>query len=83
MYQVVISEPAKKFIKKLQQPFVRKIISAIEKFENNLRPHGCKQLVGSDLYRMRVGDYRIIYSIDDEVKIVDVRKVGHRKNIYD
>ncbi|MGQ0738021.1 MAG: type II toxin-antitoxin system RelE family toxin [Bacteroidota bacterium] len=47
-------------------------------------PGGVKKLKGEkeDLYRIRSGDYRIIYSIEDKIRIVDIRKIGHRKDIY-
>jgi len=61
------------------------ISHAIDALEENPRPSGCKKLKDAteNLWRIRVGDYRIIYVIADEVKIVDVRKVGHRKDIYE
>jgi mRNA interferase RelE/StbE len=48
------------------------------------RPSGSRKLSGSKeaLWRLRVGDYRVIYLVDDGVRLVDVRKVGHRKDIY-
>lgn len=48
-------------------------------------PAGCKKLKGSTnaLWRIRIGDYRVIYIIDDEIKIIDVQKVGHRRDIYE
>ncbi|MES1217243.1 MAG: type II toxin-antitoxin system RelE/ParE family toxin, partial [Bacteroidota bacterium] len=56
----------------------------ISSLAQNPRPLGVKKLKGSteDLYRIRSGDYRVIYSVDDEIRIVDIRKVGHRKDIY-
>ncbi len=83
MYQVIISEPAKKFIRLLQKSSLKKVFGAIENLATNPRPAGCKKLIGSSIYRIRVGDYRILYAIDDKVKIVDVRKVGHRKDVYE
>jgi mRNA interferase RelE/StbE len=51
--------------------------------EQNPRPPGCKQLAGdSGFYRIRVGDYRVIYSIEDDVLLVLVLKVGPRRDIY-
>lgn len=83
MYQVIISSPARKFIKKLPSLTVKRIIDSLDKLAVNPRPHGSKKLINSDVYRIRVGNYRIIYSINDTVKIVDVRKVGHRKDVYE
>jgi mRNA interferase RelE/StbE len=50
---------------------------------NDPRPPGCKKLKGRDGYRIRVGDYRIIYQIIDDVLVVNVVALGHRKDIYD
>lgn len=82
-YTVVFSKRAEKDIQKLPTNAIEKIIPAIVSLENNPRPHGCKKLRGySDLWRIRIGDYRVIYSIDDVIVLVDVREVGNRKDIY-
>jgi mRNA interferase RelE/StbE len=83
VYEIVITESAKKDIKKLTNNIIQRILEKIEELSKNPRPAGCKKLVGSSLYRIRIGDYRVIYNIDDKVLVVDVRKVGHRKNIYE
>jgi mRNA interferase RelE/StbE len=64
---------------------LKRLINSIKNLENNPRPQGCKKLSGlsEDLWRIRVGDYRIIYSINESIKIIDIRKIGHRKNIYE
>ncbi|WP_420902516.1 type II toxin-antitoxin system RelE family toxin [Pseudoflavitalea rhizosphaerae] len=50
---------------------------------NNPRPHGYKKLKGRDGYRIRVGDYRVLYNIFDNILTVDVVNLGHRKEIYE
>jgi mRNA interferase RelE/StbE len=57
---------------------------AIDSLANNPRPNGSKKLVSQKetLWRIRVGDYRIIYSIEDVLKILEIRRIGHRKDIY-
>ena len=50
--------------------------------ENNPRPSGCKKLQGRNGYRIRSGDYRIIYEVEDKIITVTVIDVGHRKDIY-
>lgn len=84
MYKIIISESALKQLHKLQKSAVKRIQLSVENLSENPRPPGVKKLKGNDedLYRIRVGDYRVVYSIDDEIKIVDIRKVGHRKDIY-
>jgi mRNA interferase RelE/StbE len=84
MYAITISQSALKELQRLQKPTVKKIERAITELANNPRPAGVKKLKGNteDLYRIRSGDYRVVYSIEDEIKVVDIRKIGHRKDIY-
>lgn len=60
------------------------MIVAIDGLKENPRPNGVKKLKSTDenLYRIRVGDYRILYTIEDTIQIVDITKVGHRRYIY-
>ncbi|MFZ1807625.1 MAG: type II toxin-antitoxin system RelE/ParE family toxin [Cyclobacteriaceae bacterium] len=84
MYNVVISKSASKEIASLPSPIINRIIQAIKKLGENPRPSGCKKLKGGqDTWRIRIGDYRVIYTINDIIHIVDVRSVGHRKDVYD
>ncbi len=84
MYTISIKPSALKELSKLPKATVKKAEKAISALAENPRPDGVKKLKGSeeDLYRIRVGDYRIIYSIEEEIKIVDILKIGHRKDIY-
>jgi mRNA interferase RelE/StbE len=61
-----------------------KLTQAIDSLANHPRPIRCKKLKGEKeyLWRIRVGDYRVIYQIEDVVKIVEIRKIGNRKDIY-
>lgn len=84
MYKINIGESALEQLHKLQKKVVIKIDAAINKLGENPRPLGVKKMKGfsEDLYRVRVGDYRNIYSIEDVIKLGDVRQIGHRKDIY-
>jgi mRNA interferase RelE/StbE len=84
MYIITFKESALKELSALQKPVIKKIARAIDKLGENPRPSGVKKLSGSNenLYRIRAGDYRVVYVIEDVVKIVNVRKIGHRKDIY-
>jgi len=83
-YQVVFSKRAEKDIEKLPAAAVQKIIPAIILLQDNPRPTGCKKLKGyTDLWRIRIGNYRVIYSVEDKILLVDIREVGDRKDIYD
>jgi len=85
MYRITIKREALKELKVLPKQMVVKITAAIGTLSDNPRPEGCKKLKGYDgnHWRIRVGDYRVIYSIDDTIKIVDVRHIGNRKDVYD
>jgi mRNA interferase RelE/StbE len=81
-YTVLIERYAQKQILKLDRKAIPVIKTAIAGLANNPRPFGYKKLKGEDAYRIRVGDYRIIYEIEDSIILVTVVSVGHRKNIY-
>lgn len=81
-YTVFIERYAQKQILKLDRRAIPIIKSAIAGLADNPRPQGYKKLKGEDAYRIRVGDYRIIYEINDDRIIVIVVSVGHRKDIY-
>lgn len=63
---------------------VTPIAKKIEDIAENPRPAGCKKLVNNnqDLWRIRVGDYRVLYAIDDAIRIVDIHHAGNRRDVY-
>ena len=61
---------------------VRRLLKRIEPLGNDPRPAGCEDLTGRDLYRIRLGAYRIVYSVDDAAVVIEVIKVGHRREVY-
>jgi mRNA interferase RelE/StbE len=84
-YTIRISRIAAKELQAIPAKMADKIIDAIYSLENNPRPSGHKKLKGqkAPVYRIRIGDYRVVYLIDDVIRIVDVHKVGHRRDIYE
>lgn len=83
-YTVVLTQTAEKELYRLPSKAVEKIIIVLRSLEENPRPSGCKKLKGNkNLWRVRVGDYRIIYVIEEVIMLVDVREIGRRKDIYD
>ena len=84
LYRVSIGKIASKGLKKLPKREVQRIFPKIKSLSDEPRPEGCKKLKSQNenLWRIRVGDYRVIYSIDDSIKVVDIRRVGHRRDIY-
>lgn len=81
-YTVLIERYAQKQIMKLDKKIIPVIKAAIADLADNPRPYGYRKLKGEDAYRIRVGDYRIIYEINDNTIIVTVVSIGHRKDIY-
>lgn len=82
MYSVRIEKSVVKVLEKINEPYYSKIKFAILKLSQNPRPQGYKQLKGIDAFRIRVAHYRIIYNIFDDVLIVEIIDLGHRKDIY-
>ena len=83
-YKILVKPSANKEIDAVGQKKNRqRIVLRIQSLGENPRPLGCEKLAGRlDRYRVREGNYRILYSIDDEKLLVDVVKVGHRKDVY-
>jgi len=83
-YQVFVKPAAQRQLKKLTLAVQKDLIALIESLSDEPRPSGCKKLKQrQNQYRVRLGDYRIIYSIEDMSLIVRVIKVGHRRDIYE
>lgn len=83
MYIIVLKKSAQKELSKISKTYYKSIKDAIDNLAYEPRPDGCKKLSGnSDNYRIRVGAYRVVYTIEDNILKVSVIKVGHRKDIY-
>ena len=83
MYQLYISRIAEKQIASFPKHIANNIREKIDLLASEPRPFGCKKLEGSkDEYRLRTGDYRIIYRIEDNRLIVEVIRIGNRKDVY-
>jgi len=81
-YAVSLSTRAQKQLDKLSDSIAEPIFVAIENLADNPRPHGCKKLKGRNGYRIRIGDYRVIYEIVDRLLLVNVIDLGNRRDIY-
>ena len=81
-YNVSLKRSVLKDLEKIPKNDVKKIMSTIHSLSNNPRPTNVKKLSGQEKYRIRQGNYRILYSIEDKQLVVCVVKVGHRKNVY-
>ncbi len=83
VYRVEFAPRAEGEFRKLPRPAQVRLKARIDSLAGNPRPQGVQLLSGDErLYRIRVGDYRIIYAIEDEVLLVLIVKLGHRRDVY-
>ena len=83
MYCVFLERAAEKDLGRLSARLHERVIAAIQELSRNPRPPGCPKLAGTDNdWRIRVGDYRVIYEIDDALREVHVNRVRHRREVY-
>ena len=82
-YTVLILPSAQKQLDKLPNAIATRIEDRLLDLENDPRPPGCKKLKGRDAWRIRIGDYRVIYEINDGRLIVTVIAIGHRREVYE
>jgi mRNA interferase RelE/StbE len=81
-YKIFFKESVWKELKNVPKNDLKRILSRVEQLGKDPRPSGCEKLTGHELYRIRQGYYRIVYSIQDNKLTVWVIKVGHRKDVY-
>lgn len=83
MYDVLLERNAERDLKRLSKEYFNRIIPEIRELAKNPRPSGSRKLTGSKSdWRIRVGDYRIIYQIDDKKKYIKIMRVRHRREAY-
>jgi mRNA interferase RelE/StbE len=83
VYRVLLERTAEKDLGRLSSQIHDRVIVAIQSLATNPRPPGCRKLAGSKHdWRIRVSDYRVIYEIADEIRIVRVNRVRHRREVY-
>lgn len=83
MYEILIERRAEKDLRRLAAEIFQRLIAAIQALADDPRPDGCKKLTGSENdWRIRVGDYRVLYEIDDKNQIVRILRVRHRREAY-
>lgn len=81
-YRLEVKRSAAKEITDLPKADCQRVVAKIQLLASDPRPHGCEKLSGAEKYRIRQGDYRILYEIDESAKSVIVVKVGNRKEVY-
>jgi mRNA interferase RelE/StbE len=83
MYEVLVERQAMKQLAKIPPPYYKNIADAIDNLKLNPRPNGYKKLKGRESFRIRVANYRIIYTIKDDVLLILVLTIAHRKDVYE
>lgn len=82
-YAITFARSARKELESLDGAVVRRVFARIEALSQDPRPSHCKKLKGSrDLWRIRIGDYRVVYRLDDKAHLVDVISVQNRRDVY-
>jgi mRNA interferase RelE/StbE len=81
-YKIVFRESIAKDLRAIPNKDVTRILRRIDELAQEPRPPGSEKLTGEEKYRIRQGNYRILYTIEDEIVTVTIVKVGHRRNVY-
>jgi mRNA interferase RelE/StbE len=81
-YKVSLKKSAEKELRSIPARDIEKIVEKLKGLAHQPRPHGCEKLEGQERYRLRQGDWRMIYSINEEEKSVMVVKIGNRREVY-
>ena len=83
-YHIALTSSADKELKKLSGQMIARIVPRLENLASNPRPPGCKKLKGGDReWCIRVGDFRVVYTIDDAKLLVEVTRIRHRSEVYE
>lgn len=82
-YTVRFNSSANRELRKLDPQVRRRVEPRVLALEDDPRPHGSKKLTDREVYRIRVGDHRVIYSIDDARRLIEITQVADRRDVYD
>lgn len=82
-YTISLASSAERDLRKVDRQIVPRVTAVIDALADEPRPTGCRKLAGSlHTYRIRVGDYRVLYSVDDRSRAVVIQRIRHRKDAY-
>jgi mRNA interferase RelE/StbE len=81
-YRLLIKPSAAKELEAVPKRDRRRVVARIQSLRNDPRPPGSEKLSGHDLYRVRQGNYRVLYSVDDSDETIILIKIGHRREVY-
>lgn len=81
-YEIRLHPEAARAYRRLQNPLRARMAAAIDGLAREPRPAGVVRLAGRDDYRIRIGEYRIVYAVDDDARLVIVARIAHRREVY-
>jgi mRNA interferase RelE/StbE len=81
-YSVLIKKSAERELRKIPKADLQRITQRIKDLAATPRPSSSEKLAGQDSYRIRQGDYRIVYTVDDDHRLIEIIKIGHRREVY-
>ena len=81
-YELSFRPSVAKDLRDIAKTNVKRILARIDSLRDEPRPFGCEKLTGQESYRLRQGSYRIVYSIEDQILVIEILKIGHRREIY-
>ena len=81
-YSLRFKRSAENELRRLPKADLRRILQRIERLQAEPRPPGCEKLFGENVFRVRQGNCRILYLVDDEQRILEIYKIGHRREVY-
>ena len=81
-YKIVVKRSAERELRAIPGPDLGRVVNRIRGLATHPRPPGSEKLSGQERYRVRQGDYRIIYAVDETLQTVEVVKIGHRREVY-
>jgi mRNA interferase RelE/StbE len=83
-YTITFARSARRELEELDAPLIQRILPRVEALAKEPRPRGCRKLRGeSNLWRIRIGEYRVVYAVYDERQLVDIIAVRHRSKAYE
>jgi mRNA interferase RelE/StbE len=83
LYRITVKRSAERELRRIDRPMIPRILVAIHNLAANPHPVGSRKLVGSKAeYRIRIGNYRVIYAVDEAEQVVDIQRIRHRKDAY-
>ena len=83
-YSVEVKPPARKELEALPDSVLARVLQKMEALRHAPRPAGCKKLKGyKDQWRVRAGDWRVVYIIDDAAKLISITRIAHRREVYE